>query len=131
MQEGSNWEAGMLAAHHRLSNLVCIIDRNQLQHNMSTEDVVSLARLPKMFKGFGWDCVSLNGNDVNEIDATLCKFENGGFSKPLCIVAETQKGKGVSFMEDCSEWHHKIPSKDQLAAALAELAETDVKRDIQ
>ena len=128
MQEGSNWEAIMFAAHYQLSNLICIVDRNRLQHAMSTENVVSLVRLPEMFKGFGWDCVVVDGNNVDEIDLTLKRFENDEFLNPLCVIAETQKGRGVSFMEDHAEWHHKIPSKEQLTTALEELNELDATR---
>jgi transketolase len=128
MQEGSNWEAVMLASHHSLTNLCCIVDRNRLQHSLSTEDVVSLDRLSPMFEGFGWASVIINGNDVGQCDQTFAQFEAGEFDRPLAIIAETVKGSGVSFMENCPEWHHRVPNDVELFAALEELGATNTAR---
>ncbi|WP_409526420.1 transketolase [Nitrincola sp. MINF-07-Sa-05] len=121
MQEGSNWEAAMLAGHQRLSNLVCIIDRNLFQHSKSTEDVVSLSSLPEMFHSFGWHVSLINGHNINQLEEILTEFSENKRSKPHCIICNTVKGKGVSFMEEMPEWHHKIPTDDQLEKALLEL----------
>jgi transketolase len=120
LQEGSNWEAFMSAAHHRLDNLVVIVDRNRLQQGARTEDTNGLDPLDDKFAAFGWAVRELDGNDPA---ALLAAFDAVPFApgRPSCIIANTIKGRGVSFMEDRVEWHHKVPSREQLELALEEL----------
>lgn len=119
LQEGSCWEAFMQAAHRNLDNLIAIVDRNKLQIDGCTESVMALGDVSIKIKGFGWDVIEINGHDYNEIyDAVeLAKKSN----KPFAIVANTVKGKGISFMENQAGWHGKAPSDEQLAQALEEL----------
>ncbi|MDY7102168.1 MAG: transketolase [Actinomycetota bacterium] len=119
MQEGSNWEAAMAAAHHRLSTLTAIVDRNRLQQGARTEDTNALEPLADKWAAFGWEVRDVDGHDHAALLDALRPSERG---LPVAIVANTIKGKGVSFMEDRVEWHHKVPNADEVAAALAELA---------
>ena len=119
LQEGSNWEAAMCAAHRGLGNLVAIVDRNRLQQGAKTEDTNALDPLADKWTAFGWDTIELDGHDYDTLYAALTAPAT---SKPRCIIANTHKGRGVSFMEDGVEWHHKVPSSAQVEAALAELA---------
>lgn len=120
--EGSVWEAAMAASHYKLDNLVAIIDRNKLQISGSTENVMGLEPLEDKWKAFGWNVVAVNGNDVEE----LCEaFSNANKTKgkPTLIMAYTIKGKGVSFIENKADWHHHVPTEQQLKQALTELDE--------
>ncbi len=121
LQEGSNWEAIMAAGHRGLDNLVVIVDRNYLQQGARTEDTNGLDPLDAKFAAFGWAVRTVDGNDV---DALLSVFDAVPFSpgRPSAIVAHTIKGRGVSFIEDRVEWHHKVPTAEQVALALQELA---------
>jgi len=121
LQEGSNWEAIMAAGHRGLDNLTAIVDRNYLQQGARTEDTNGLDPLDQKFEAFGWAVRTIDGNDV---DALLEAFDAVPFSagRPSAIIAHTVKGRGVSFIEDRVEWHHKVPSAEQVAAALEELA---------
>jgi transketolase len=118
LQEGSNWEAAMSAAHGRLGNLTAIVDRNRLQQGAKTEDTNRLEPLADKWKAFGWDVVEIDGHDYDALYAALAAR---GEAQPRCVIANTHKGRGVSFMEDGVQWHHKVPSAEQVAAALAEL----------
>lgn len=120
LAEGSSWEAAMTAAHYNLDNLVVIIDRNTLQITGRTEEVNALEPLADKFTAFGFAVREADGNDVAELVNTL---EQIPFvtEKPSLLIANTIKGKGVSYMEDVRVWHHKVPSQDQLVTALAEL----------
>jgi transketolase len=120
LQEGSNWEAAMLAASRRLDNLTLIIDRNGLQQGRQTEIVNSLEPLADKWRAFGWSVREIDGHDVEQISRELgsVPFEAG---KPSCVIAHTVKGKGVSFMENNAVWHHKIPDRKDLMLALTEL----------
>jgi transketolase len=120
LQEGSNWEAFMAAAHHRLDNLVVIVDRNHLQQGARTEDTNGLAPLGDKLAAFGWAVREIDGNSIDEL---LEAFDAVPFQPgmPSAIVARTLKGRGVSFMEDRVEWHHKVPTREQVDLALAEL----------
>ncbi|GIE94922.1 transketolase [Paractinoplanes rishiriensis] len=119
LQEGSNWEAAMTAGHRRLANLTEIVDRNRLQQGARTEDTSALDPLDDKFRAFGWDALELDGHDHL---AMLDAFTAPRGERPTCIIANTIKGRGVSFMEDRVEWHHKVPSALQIEAAAAELA---------
>ncbi len=118
MQEGSNWEAAMAAGHRGLDNLVAIVDRNRLQQGARTEDTCRLDPLTDKWAAFGWEAVEVDGHDHGVLYDTLTRPRTG---RPLAIVANTLKGKGVSFIEDRVEWHHKVPSAEQVALALDEL----------
>jgi transketolase len=122
LQEGSNWEAAMTAAHYKLDNLAVIVDRNRLQQGDWTEQTMHLEPLADKWRAFGWSVGEVDGHDIEQLLATFgdVPFETG---KPTCIIAHTQKGQGVSFMQDKAAWHHKIPSDQELAQALEELAE--------
>ena len=117
--EGSTWEAAMFANHHKLNNLVAIIDRNKLQAFGPTEEVIELEPFEKKWTSFGWEVKEINGHDFSEIQGALnnIPFNN----KPSVIIARTVKGKGVSFMEDRLAWHYKSPNREQYETALKEL----------
>ena len=120
LQEGSNWEAAMTAGHRKLANLTVIVDRNRLQQGMGTEETVGLDPLDDKFRAFGWDVEIVNGHDVDALFGVL-GAPVGARTKPLCVIANTVKGKGVSFMENKANWHHGVPNADQYEAAMKEL----------
>lgn len=117
-QEGSNWEAAMTAGHRRLSNLTLIIDRNRLQQGARTEDTVSLDPLGDKYRAFGWDVSEVDGHDHAGLLDVLGAAPG---ERPRCIVANTTKGKGVSFMENKARWHHGVPSDEEFERAMEEL----------
>jgi transketolase len=119
LAEGSNWEAAMAASHYRLDNLTAIVDHNTLQITGRTRDVCSNEPLDEKFRAFGWAVVTVNGHDFSQLTAALSKPAEQG--KPTCVIANTVKGKGVSFMEDVARWHHGVPSQTEFALALNEL----------
>ncbi len=120
LQEGSNWEGAMTAAHYKLDNLVLIIDRNLIQQGNFTEETIRMEPLDARWASFGWAVRDIDGNDIPAILACMetLPFET---SKPSCVIAHTTKGKGVSFMENRPEWHHHVPTDAELKAALEEL----------
>lgn len=122
LAEGSSWEASMTAAHYGLDNLTVIADRNGLQISGSTEDVTGLEPLADKFAAFGYAVRHVDGNDIPALVEVLeaTPFEQG---KPSLILAHTVKGSGVSFMENQVNWHHHVPTDDELERALAELDE--------
>lgn len=117
--EGSIWEAAMAASNYKLDNLFAYIDRNNLQISGDTEDVMKLDSLRAKYEAFGWDVSEIDGNDIQKIITNFNEAENKG--KPHLIIADTVKGKGVSYMENNVKWHHGVPTKEQLDAALQEL----------
>jgi len=119
MQEGSNWEALMAASHYGLENLTIVIDRNRLQQGARTEDTNSLDPLDEKLASFGWEVREADGHDYVGLLEALQPSTSG---KPVAVIANTIKGKGVSFMEDRVEWHHKVPATEQVELALKELA---------
>lgn len=119
--EGSIWEAAMFAGHYQLNNLVAIIDRNWLCVTDFTENCLRLDPLDDKWKSFGWDVVTIDGHSFEEIFTALKNFRSRRSSKPLMIIANTVKGKGVSFMEDKLLWHYVVPAGDQLEMARKEL----------
>jgi len=119
LQEGSNWEAAMTAGHRRLANLTAVVDRNRLQQGARTEETNELGPLDEKWRSFGWDVRRVDGHDHL---ALLDAFTAPRGERPTCVIADTIKGRGVSFMEDRVEWHHKVPSAEQISAAVAELA---------
>jgi transketolase len=122
LQEGSNWEAAMSAAHYQLDNLVLIVDRNRLQQGDWTERTMHLDPLADKWRAFGWSVQEVDGHDHALLLETFARvpFEQG---KPSCIIANTHKGKGISFMQDNVVWHHRVPTSEELARALEELDE--------
>ena len=118
LQEGSNWEAAMAAAHGKLANLTAVVDRNRLQQGAKTEETNALEPLADKWTSFGWDVVSIDGHDY---DALYAALSARGDARPRCVIANTHKGRGVSFMEDGVSWHHKVPSPEQVELALKEL----------
>jgi transketolase len=124
LQEGSNWEAAMAASQFGLDNLTLIIDRNGLQQGDETERTMALEPLAERWQSFGWAVREVNGHDV---DALIQIFHSVPFETglPNCVIAHTRKGRGVSFMENRVEWHHRVPSDTELATALAELGEEE------
>ncbi len=119
LQEGSNWEAAMTAAHYDLDNLTAIVDRNRLQQGATTADTKDLEPLPDKWAAFGFEVRVIDGHDNAQL---LEAFEPSRTAKPVAVIANTIKGKGISFMEDRVEWHHKVPSTEQVQIALQELA---------
>jgi transketolase len=119
MQEGSNWEALMMASQYKLDNLTAVVDRNRLQQGARTEDTNGLDPLDEKLLAFGWELRTVNGHDYAQLAAAFAPSSTG---KPVAVIANTTKGKGVSFIEDRVEWHHKVPTDEQVELALKELA---------
>jgi transketolase len=117
--EGSIMEAAASAGHYKLNNLVAIIDRNQLQISGRTEEICAVNDLEGKYRACGWNVVECNGHNMDELHQVLQSVKQS--EKPTFIIAHTVKGKGVSFMENQAGWHHKLPSKDQIEQAFAEL----------
>ena len=111
--EGTIWESALLASHHKLSNLCCIVD-----HNHSTDRALDLGDLASKFSSFGWESLVIDGHDHEEIYQALNRTGN---NKPMAVIAETVKGYGCAPMENNPEWHHKSPSKEELDAILENL----------
>lgn len=115
--EGLIWEAAMSAAHYHLDNLVVIIDRNKLQYDGETKIVLNNASLIDKFKAFGFAVEEVDGHDCNALSIVLQKQKN----QPYCVIADTIKGKGVSFMENDKTWHHHTLSEAQYIQAIEEV----------
>lgn len=125
LQEGQIWEAMMFAAHHKVDNLIATVDWNGQQIDGPTKDVISLGNIREKFEAFGWTTLEMNGNDMDEVVATLEKARAlTGKGKPIAIMMHTIMGKGVDFMENDHQWHGVAPNDEQLAKALAQLPET-------
>lgn len=116
--EGSIWEAAMAAAKYGLENLTVIVDRNHLQYDGDTEQVMPVASLEEKWKSFGWECCRIDGHDLGQIDGALRRKSSG----PYVIIADTVKGKGISFMENQAEWHHGMMTAEQEKQAWKEVA---------
>lgn len=117
LNEGSNWEAILSAANFDLNNLIVIIDRNRLQSLRSTEETMKLDSLSAKFLAFNWECDEIDGHDHLKIDNAI-SYES---KNPKAIIANTTKGKGVSFMENSVAWHYKYPNEVELSKAIAEI----------
>jgi transketolase len=111
--EGTIWESAMLAAHNKLDNLYCVVDQNH-----SGDPALNPGDMRQKFESFGWQAVRINGHDQEEIYKALTQKSVG---KPIAIIAETIKGKGVKIMENSAEWTHKYPTKEQLEVMIKEL----------
>ena len=118
--EGSTWEPLIFAAHHRLDNLVAVVDYNKIQSLGRVADVLKLEPFVDKWQSFGWEVRELDGHDVGQVEDTLLNlpFTRG---RPSCVVAHTIKGKGVSFMEDKLLWHYRSPQGAEFRAAMSEL----------
>ncbi|MDM5327468.1 transketolase [Neobacillus sp. CF12] len=119
--EGSVWEGAMAGAQYKLDNLVAIVDRNRLQITGCTEDVMSLEPFGEKWRAFGWDVVEVDGNNIEELVNVLEQTPRVS-GKPTLIVANTVKGKGISFAENVAKWHHHVPSKEEYQLAMDELS---------
>lgn len=125
LNEGQIWEAVLAAAHHKVDNLISTVDWNGQQIDGPTSRVMGLGDLKAKFEAFGWQTLEMNGNDMDEVVATLDKAKSmTGQGKPTAILMRTEMGKGVDFMEGTHEWHGIAPNDEQLAKALAQLPET-------
>lgn len=119
LAEGSVWEAAMAASNYKLDNLVGIVDRNGLQISGKTEDVMAIEPLEDKWRSFGWSVTVVDGHDISLLCTALS--EGKVDSKPTLIIAETIKGKGISFMENDPKWHHGVMSQDEYRKACEEL----------
>jgi transketolase len=119
LQEGSNWEAAMTASHYRLAALTAVVDRNRLQQGAGTEETKSLEPLADKWASFGFEVREADGHDIAQL---LTAFAPSASGRPVCVIASTIKGKGVSFMQDRAEWHHKVPDPEQVRRAVRELS---------
>jgi transketolase len=119
-QEGNTWEAAMFAGKHKLNNLTQVIDRNNIQIDGFTENVMPLEPLKEKYLSFGWEVLEVDGNNIKTFIDTV-RQAKGTFEKPVCIIAHTIPGMGVSFMEKDFTWHGKPPNKEEAEKALTEL----------
>ena len=122
LQEGSNWEALMFAAHQGLSNLVMVLDLNNLQIDGHVTEVCSLGDVDAKLADFGWGVQHVDGHSVPALRSALHVARTAADGRPQAIVMDTVKGRGVSFMEDQVGWHGSAPNAEQAATARAELA---------
>jgi transketolase len=118
--EGSVWEAALFASAKKLNNLYCIVDYNKWQATGRTKDILQLGNLSKKFESFGWNSIEINGHNHLEIKNALKKITKIKH-KPSIIIANTVKGKGISFMEDDNNWHYRSPNFDELKKSIKEL----------
>jgi len=123
IQEGSVWEAAMTAAHHRLDHVCAIVDYNKVQENGPTNEIKNLEPLLSKWDSFGWQVIEVDGHDLHELMGALDQFE-ATVGRPTVIIANTVKGKGVSFMEGNYQWHGKSPKGRDFDAAMTELKST-------
>lgn len=120
--EGSNWEAIMFAAHHKLDNLCVIVDYNKLQSIKSIEETLNLEPFVDKWVAFGWNVVEVDGHNHQDLLEALTNRSTN--AKPTCIIAHTIKGKGVSFMENSVLWHYRSPQNDEYTQARSQLTES-------
>jgi transketolase len=119
-QEGSVWEAAMFAAAQRLDHVLAVVDYNKWQATGRSDEVMALNPLRQKWEAFGWSTHEVDGHDMNALLAAVRKVPDGS-GKPIAVIANTIKGKGVSFMEDDNNWHYRIPTADEVKAAHVEL----------
>tara|TARA_Y100000992_G_C21161947_1_gene441544 strand:+ start:141 stop:872 length:732 start_codon:yes stop_codon:yes gene_type:complete len=117
-QEGTTWESMLIAAHHKLDNLVVIADFNKIQGSGFVKDILSVDSLGEVAKSIGWEVNEVDGHNINELKSSMSKTNN----KPTLIIAHTIKGKGVSFMENQPKWHANWPSPEYEKKAIEELS---------
>lgn len=121
IQEGQNWEAAMFAPYHKLDNLTLIVDNNHIQLDGFTKDILDVSPLARKLDAFGWRAIEIDGNDLNQVIPALREGRENHTGKPTAIVANTIKGKGVSFMENDPHWHGVAPKPDEVERAVKEL----------
>lgn len=125
-QEGSMWEAAMSAAHHKLDNLILVLDKNRLQIDGKIEDIMNIDPIDEKYRAFGWHVVEVDGHDMADIVEKFDKARNGNDTdKPTVLICHTNKGRGISFMENVVEWHGKPPNREELGKVLEELGLTE------
>jgi len=122
VQEGSVWEAAMAASKWRLATLTAIVDRNRLQNDTCVKDVMPVGPLADKWRAFGWQVMDIDGHAMDEVVRAL-EAARAARGAPVCIIAHTVKGKGVSYMEDVAEWHGRAPCAEEAERALGELRE--------
>ncbi|MEM6770613.1 MAG: transketolase, partial [Bacteroidota bacterium] len=123
-QEGQIWEAALFAPHHKLDNLVLIIDDNGQQIDGPTDEVMKLGSFAEKYAAFGWDIMRMDGNNMEETIKVLKEAQAKRNGVPTCIVMKTEMGQGVDFMVGTHKWHGKAPNEEQTNIALAQLEET-------
>ncbi len=121
--EGSVWEAAMLAAAQRVANVCVIIDFNKWQATGRSQEVMALDPLADKWRAFGWNAIEVSGHNFDELLAALAQFPNAN-GQPTAIIAHTVKGKGASFMEDDNNWHYRIPTAEEVVKSKIELGVT-------
>ena len=121
LDEGNHWEAVMFASKNKLNNLITIVDRNFIQIDGNTKDIMPLTSLKKKYEAFNWNTVVIDGNNMKIVLETLKKAKKNK-NKPLAIIAKTVPGKGVSYMENDYTWHGKAPNENEAKIALKELS---------
>ncbi len=125
LQEGQVWEALMFASHHKVDNLITVVDWNGQQIDGPTKKVMALGNLEAKWKSFGWKVMNMDGHNMSEILKTLAEAKKeSGKGKPICILMKTSMGKGVDFMEGTHKWHGKATNAEQTKIALSQLEET-------
>ncbi len=121
INEGIVWEASLVASKYKLDNLIAILDKNNLQLDGTTDDVMPMEPLVDKFRSFGYEVMQMDGHDMIDILLTLEKANKNISHRPIMIIAHTTKGKGVSFMENKVGWHGKAPNEQEYIAACLEL----------
>ncbi len=120
--EGSTWEAALFAPHHKLDNLVAVVDYNKIQSLGTVKEVLDLEPFSAKWRSFGWSVTEVDGHDIGQLQDVFGKIPDSP-GKPTCVIANTVKGKGVSFMEGKLLWHYRSPDEQEFQLALAELKE--------
>ena len=120
IQEGQIWEAAMFASHYRLGNLTAVLDYNNVQLMGNVSDIMEIAPVDKKWASFGWEVIEIDGHDMERIIDALNKAKSTK-GKPAIIIADTTKGKGVSFMENTCSWHGNVPTEDEYQKAMEEI----------
>ncbi|MDC0468309.1 transketolase [Bacteroidia bacterium] len=121
LQEGQIWEAVMYAAHNKLDNIIATVDVNGRQIDGDTKDIMGFTELKSKFEAFNWNVISMDGNDIDDVQETLNKAGMlSGNGKPICILMQTEMGNGVDFMMGSHKWHGIPPNDEQLASALVQ-----------
>ena len=120
IEEGQIWEAAMTASHYKLDNLCVIVDNNNLQIDGKIEDVMNPYKIDEKFKSFGFEVLTIDGNNIDEIIEAF-NYAKKIKGKPTAIIAKTKKGKGVSFMEEKAMWNGKAPSKEEYEIAIKDI----------
>lgn len=121
LDEGSNWEAAMSAAHFKIDNLLVIVDKNTVQADGSTDKIMNLGNLSKKFSSFGFDTCEVEGHDIEAICKNISELLENKNGKPKVLIAHTVKGKGISFMQSSADWHHAALNQKQYEQAIQEL----------